>query len=327
MCKVDKCGAPVFSGELCQKHYMEERGKQLGPCALCDRPQWAKGLCAPHYTRLNKYGDPLYEPPPRKPPKLPTRQEPRALQLMGEDMVEEVAPTYQAMHKRVYKQRGPARDHTCPCGEPAEQWAYDHQDPYELTEWRKTGPRAVVREVPYSTCLDHYVALCFGCHVKLDTPERPKSLGRAKLDRGSRKVRAELAPRVEAGGMSCCRCGEPIEPGTPWDLGHVDGTLKYAGPEHRACNRSSTLNTRPQVLMCWPRVTAPEIRAGSWTPQKGLSCATPECPRAAISKGLCKPCYMRKRRAELALKPCEVPECAGSLFASGKCREHYELAA
>ena len=31
--------------------------------------------------------------------------------------------------------------------------------------------------------------------------------------------------------VRCARCGELIEPGTPWDLGHVDGTERkvYSG--------------------------------------------------------------------------------------------------
>jgi hypothetical protein len=44
-----------------------------------------------------------------------------------------------------------------------------------------------------------------------------------------------------AGALSVVeRCGELIEPGTPWDLGHVDGDrTRYAGPEHRYCNRAT----------------------------------------------------------------------------------------
>ena len=39
---------------------------------------------------------------------------------------------------------------------------------------------------------------------------------------------------VNAGMVRCARCGEQIEPGTPWDLAHVDGTERkvYSGPEH-----------------------------------------------------------------------------------------------
>jgi hypothetical protein len=54
-----------------------------------------------------------------------------------------------------------------------------------------------------------------------------------------RKLRRLLGPQVAAGGVACARCGEPILPGEPWDLGHVDGGNGYAGPEHRACNRAT----------------------------------------------------------------------------------------
>lgn len=56
-----------------------------------------------------------------------------------------------------------------------------------------------------------------------------------------RRLRDQYAPMVLAGGVRCVRCGELIHPGEPWDLGHVDGDKdRYAGPEHRACNRATS---------------------------------------------------------------------------------------
>lgn len=55
-----------------------------------------------------------------------------------------------------------------------------------------------------------------------------------------RAIRAALAPDVAAGLVDCARCRERIEPGTPWDLGHVEGSAtEYAGPMHQACNRDT----------------------------------------------------------------------------------------
>jgi hypothetical protein len=55
------------------------------------------------------------------------------------------------------------------------------------------------------------------------------------------KLRESWSRVVAAGGAVCARCGLPIVPGTPWDLGHVDGSGKtmYQGPEHRGCNRGA----------------------------------------------------------------------------------------
>jgi hypothetical protein len=54
-------------------------------------------------------------------------------------------------------------------------------------------------------------------------------------------TRAAYAELVAAGGARCARCGEPIGPGEPWDLGHVDGDRsRYSGPEHRRCNRATS---------------------------------------------------------------------------------------
>src|SRR5262245_43062993 len=54
------------------------------------------------------------------------------------------------------------------------------------------------------------------------------------------RLRAQWAPLVAAGRVSCARCGKLIEPGAAWDLGHDDhDRRKYRGPEHQSCNRGA----------------------------------------------------------------------------------------
>jgi hypothetical protein len=48
--------------------------------------------------------------------------------------------------------------------------------------------------------------------------------------------RASLAPYVEAGKATCCRCHEPIHPGEEWHLDHNDTRDGYAGVSHAYCN-------------------------------------------------------------------------------------------
>lgn len=54
---------------------------------------------------------------------------------------------------------GPARNHVCPCGEQAEEWAYQHTAVTVLRN-RKGSP--------YSTDLNDYRPMCRRCHRRLD---------------------------------------------------------------------------------------------------------------------------------------------------------------
>jgi hypothetical protein len=70
-----------------------------------------------------------------------------------------------------------------------------------------------------------------------------------------RELRAHWTPLVAAGHVTCWRCGQPIHPGQPWDLGHrtdraLGGTDHDTAPEHRhrtgTCpgNRAAGATTR-----------------------------------------------------------------------------------
>src|SRR5215471_14288220 len=67
-----------------------------------------------------------------------------------------------------------------------------------------------------------------------------QTTSKARYDWQHQQRRAAFAPIVLAGGALCARCHEPILPGEPWDMGHVDGDpSRYSGPEHRRCNRAT----------------------------------------------------------------------------------------
>ena len=55
-----------------------------------------------------------------------------------------------------------------------------------------------------------------------------------------RYLRKRLERAIATGRVRCARCGNPIRPDEPWDLGHNDNDRsRYNGPEHQTCNRST----------------------------------------------------------------------------------------
>jgi hypothetical protein len=100
------------------------------------------------------------------------------------------------------------------------------------------GRAVLPRDLKRGRCLEHYRAY-----------EREKSRARrAKhgtttqrgYGRRHRDLRKAFERQVKTGLVKCARCGEPIAPGSDWDLGHDDNDRRrYSGPEHRYCNRST----------------------------------------------------------------------------------------
>ena len=81
-------------------------------------------------------------------------------------VIDPLDPSYKAVHTRLRKARGPAKDHVCPCGAQAFDWAYDHTDPEERHRLVKIAGREY--EMTYSQKLEHYRPLCRKCHRRLD---------------------------------------------------------------------------------------------------------------------------------------------------------------
>lgn len=78
-------------------------------------------------------------------------------------------------------------------------------------------------------------------HLKAYEAKRGTSTARGYGSAHQRR-RAMHQARMDAGARYVCpRCGTPILPGQPWDLGHDDDDrTRYVGPEHSGpCNRAA----------------------------------------------------------------------------------------
>lgn len=106
-----------------------------------------------HWTRQRKHGDPLLGG---------GHVTPGTFQQGPE-------PTYVAMHIRVAKARGSAKLQDCIlCSEPAQEWAYDGDDPDEVLGF------SYGYWMSFSRDIEHYVPMCVRCHRRHDRDARRK---------------------------------------------------------------------------------------------------------------------------------------------------------
>ena len=75
--------------------------------------------------------------------------------------------SYEAMHQALRSRFGSASSHECACGDPASQWAYQHDDPSEQIELRRDRA-GIERRVAWSPNVDCYKPMCLSCHITFD---------------------------------------------------------------------------------------------------------------------------------------------------------------
>jgi hypothetical protein len=168
VCSVDKCDKKHKGHGLCDTHLKRQRkGLSLKKqyrnpngsfveCKIdgCTDKSTSLGMCPTHYHRIKKYGNPdtvLH------------------VQAKGKLSHADVWVTYRGAHTRVERSRGKAKDMSCAwseCQSQADEWAYDNNDPNEVTN--------IVRgcERRYSLLPEHYMPLCKKHHELYDMMHR-----------------------------------------------------------------------------------------------------------------------------------------------------------
>lgn len=171
-CHVDNCGRTDLQDrtrKLCRMHYHRlrrtgsvgqaaprQRPKRSPHCEYpgCTKPDKSAGLCSMHAARKARHGDPSIKIAPEDRKLLTGTDHPN---WIGDQI------SYAGAHRRVRAAKGPASNYTClHCHKPAEQWAYDNQDPDERT----------VGKQRFSVDLRRYIPLCVPCHSPFDKAAR-----------------------------------------------------------------------------------------------------------------------------------------------------------
>lgn len=165
----------------------------------------------------------------------------------------EPSNSYGAVHSRL----GQVIGQDCNCGMPAEEWAYDHGDPDELTS--ELG-------FPYSLDPVHYKPMCRPCHRKYDADYR-KETGTAK-PRNRR-----LKP--------CAACEEPF-----WNPSHH---RKTCSPKCETELRRRSKNAYEEQVRSATGLTVTEIRGqAALTAEAVRDIRTRHADRSATARELAR---------------------------------------
>ncbi len=133
-----------------------------------------------------------------------------------------------------------------------------------------------------------------------DSTRAGRARRNARYGYAHQQLRKVVAAQVAAGGVRCWRCGQPIDPAGPFDLGHREGggADEYAGPEHPECGRATYGRERP--------------RAGEAERVRHDGCANGCCPRfeprawvRAIYSGIAE---RAAEQAEQEVPPWRLPQ-------------------
>lgn len=127
---------------------------------------------------------------------------------------------YRTVHFQLKVERGAARSHSCSCGKPASDWAYQHSSENEKI-CLESGRR-------YSENLWDYAAMCRSCHTVLDLVGHPRTTGHSAAIWASRRANREshatfieeMSRSLKVTNRRRVKCEECEFESNPGNLGH-----------------------------------------------------------------------------------------------------------
>ena len=118
----------------------------------CEKKNHSKGMCQMHYERVRQHGDPHLTLRP----------------------INDEKPTYAAMHGRIIRERGKAKEYSCYINidHPARDWAFILETAAEedlITDSIKRTYQKDTIDLTYSINTLDYKPLCKSHHIKMDS--------------------------------------------------------------------------------------------------------------------------------------------------------------